>query len=495
MDTKNIKIGAKIRKMRRDLGKTQSQMAELLSVSPSYLNLIEHNRRKVTVGLLLQFSEIFGVEISELAEDDEGQLFADLMEVLSSDLFEDLDITNNDVRDLVSGHPSLAKALLLLDGSHSRLRDEYMTLANEMALEQEDFSVGGLSPSDRISDFLQSKNNYFPDLEEEADRVRREIATVTPMLSVTAGRIRQDDMIVYLKTALDVTVRISPPGERQNFQRRFDPIDGVLEISDQVPVSSRRFLIAQQIALLVASPVIDMLLVEGNMRDAPVKSLGRTALAGYFAAALIMPYDDILKSAWESRYDIELLQHRYDASFEQVTQRLTSLNKPEARGIPLHFLRVDIAGNISKRFSLSGLPIPRHGGACTRWNVYSAFLTPERILAQMSHLPNGTGVFCIARTVRKGGVGYGTPQSVHSIGLGCDAKYAAQMIYSDGIDLDRADRSAPIGVNCRICDRHDCAQRVFPPMHSRFQVDENLRGISPFSPAQSAKQKDPGPTR
>jgi len=192
----------------------------------------------------------------------------------------------------------------------------------------------------------------------------------------------------------------------------------------------------------------------------------------------------------------ELLQHQYGVSFEQATQRLTSLNKPDNKGIPLHFIRVDMAGNISKRFSLSGLPIPRHSGACSKWNVYTAAMHPGSIQAQISYLPDGTGFFCIAHAIRKGDIGFEAAQSFFTIGLGCNSSYARDMVYSDAVDLENRTRASEIGVSCRICDRMNCAQRAFPPVHQRFRINENERGISPYvSAGWQHIHKDPGGTR
>ena len=487
----NPKLGAKIRRLRRDQGKTQAQLADQLGVSASYLNLIEHNHRKVTVDMLLKLSELFGLDLKDLAEGDESQLMADLMAILSEDLFEELDLTNTDVRELVSTSPNAAKALLLLHDTYRKSMEDVRGLAFQLADETGDdsFALGGsVAPADVISDFIQSHSNYFQDLEDEADRVRREIGIIETQSN--------DSLVDYLKTAHGVTVQTASYDAEQGFQRRYDPAEKILFLSPRVDLARRNFQLAHQIGLLSAAPVIDMLLSEGRIRDGDVRSLGRVALANYFAAALLMPYEAFLNSARTVRYDIELLQHQYGISFEQTAQRLTSLNKPDHKGIPLHFLRVDIAGNISKRFSLSGLPIPRHGGACSRWNVYTAFMNPGVIQAQLSYLPDGAGFFCIARTVRKGGIGFGVQSSVFSIGLGCSALYAKEMVYSDGIDLENRERSSGIGVHCRICDRMDCGQRASPPVHQRFRVDENVRGLSPYAHAGwPHHHQDPGGTR
>ena len=146
------------------------------------------------------------------------------------------------------------------------------------------------------------------------------------------------------------------------------------------------------------------------------EALCRVALANYFAGAVMMPYEPFLNAASSLRYDIELLEERFGASFEQVCHRLTNLNAPTSRGVPFHLVRVDMAGNISKRFNGSGIHLARYGGACPRWNVHEAFTTPGLIRIQVSRQPDGRTYFCIARSLRKGGGGYHVPQSRFSVG-------------------------------------------------------------------------------
>ena len=475
-----LNIGGKIRRLRREAGLSQTKLADRLGVSASYLNLIEHNKRKLTAALLLQLAQIFELDFADLADDDETQLFADIMDVLGDDLFEELDLTNSDARALVETVPIAARALLHLHDAYRKAQADVRSLASRaLDAEVEPIYLSAVAPTETISDFIQDHNNYFEDLELEAARVGREIGIVE-----TQSR---DALVDYLHTAHDVETALTRMGPDFPFERQFDSERHVLRLSERLSTASRRFQIAHQIGLLSASPVIDMLLMEAGIKDPDAKALGRVALANYFAAALLMPYDRFLESVKEARYDIELLQHRFTAEFEQVCHRLTTLNKPGQAGIPLHMLRVDVAGNISKRFSLSGLPIPRHGEACARWNVYGAFMTPGVIQAQVSELPDGTRYFCISRTIRKGSAGYGAEARVLSIGLGCEEKYAPEMIYSDGMTLGDKARAAPIGVNCRICDRMDCPQRAHPPVHLRARIDENVRGPSPFAPGDGSR--------
>jgi len=494
------KIGAKIRRIRREKGLTQAQLADQLGVSASYLNLIEHNRRKLTTDMLLAIAGQFDLDFANLAEDDESRLYSDVMEAFGDRLFEEVELTTTDVRELVGASPQAARALLTLYDAYYKTLTDARSLAESLTEEEGGggFPLADMAPADVISDMIQENQNYFQDLEDEAERVRREVKMAGGSVAYDGSALSWERLADYLKEANGVrTVFAAPDGPGgATVARKFDRRDRALSISARLDGQGRAFQLAHQIGQLSAAPVLEMLLSEHKIKDKQARALGRIALANYFAAALLMPYEETLAAARQTRYDIALLQHQFNASFEQVCHRLTSLNRPDARGIPLHMLRVDTAGNISKRFTLSGLPIPRHGGACSRWNVYSAFLNPGVIQAQVSKLPEGQAYFCIARTVRKGGVGYGAMGFFQSIGLGCDLRYAREMVYSDDVELDRPERFGEIGVACRICERMDCAQRAFPPVHIRYTVDEDLRGASPYTaPGWPWHHERPGPTR
>ena len=236
-------------------------------------------------------------------------------------------------------------------------------------------------------------------------------------------------------------------------------------------------MIAQQIGLLVGSDAIDRQLEASGASDSNSLALGRTVLANYFASALLMPYDLFWETAEKCRYDIDILCNRFDTSFEQVCHRLTTLQKDKKKGIPFHFMRVDIAGNVSKRFSISGLKIPRYSVACPRWNIYTAFLNPGKIKIQLSKMLDGATFVCIARTISKRIGDYSSPETFFSIGIGFDIKYAERCIYSDGLDFNKP---IPTGLSCRTCERENCRQRAFPPIHRAINFDENIRGLSGY---------------
>ena len=184
-------------------------------------------------------------------------------------------------------------------------------------------------------------------------------------------------------------------------------------------------------------------------------------LAGYFAAAVMMPYDAFLEAAKELRYDLDLLGRRFGASFEQVCHRLTSLNAPTARGIPFFFVRIDDAGNISKRLAAGGMQFAKHGGTCPKWNIHKAFRTPEQLLFQAAELPNGQKFFTIARTVPRIWSRPDEPAPEFAVALGCEMHHARDLVMPTSWPMKDRPRSYRAG--CAVCERMN-AQRPHPPV-------------------------------
>src|SRR5690606_33878778 len=320
--------------------------------------------------------------------------------------------------------------------------------------------------------------NHFPTLEEAAERLWRD-ARLEPD-SLYQGLVR------HLLDAHGVQVRVLPHGAPDGLIRRYDPRERVLAFSELLPNRSRKMQLAHQVALLSLAPELERLTDNPLLTSPQSQTLARVALANYFAAAVLMPYERFLAAERETRYDLDVIGRRFGTGFEQVAHRLTTLRRPKAEGIPFHMVRIDVAGNISKRFSASGISIARYSGACPRWNIFAAFSTPGMIRIQLSRMPDGASFFCIARTVQADNHGYHTRPRMLAVGLGGALERARGLAYADGVNLGNQDAAVPVGVTCRLCERTNCEQRAFPPLREPFVIDENVRGVSIYAPTRSA---------
>jgi predicted transcriptional regulator/transcriptional regulator with XRE-family HTH domain len=467
-------LGSKIKALRRRDGLTQAELARRLGISASYLNLIEGNQRALTASLLLKLAQVFRVQLDVFVASDDTRLADDLAEVFGDPLFDAAGVIESELKQVAADSPPVARAIVSLYRAYIDARDSHQAMADRLSVGHGAVANAGL-PSEEVSDFIQRRLNYFAPLEQAAERVWVE------------ARLDGDDLygglLRHLAARHGVSVRTVRASDERKAMRRFDPKARVLSISEVLPPRSRRFQVAHQLALLEAADAIDEVLDDAReLTSSDARTLGRVAMASYFAAAVIMPYERFLEDARTERYDIELLAHRYGASFEQICHRMTTLRRPGREGVPLHLLRIDIAGNISKRFSASGIRIARFSGACPRWNVHAAFQTPGMIRVQVSRNTDGKTYFCIARTLRSDRGGYQTAHTVQAIGMGCEMRYARELVYSDGVDLTGGGAVVPVGTTCRTCEQLDCAQRAFPAMLHPLRVNENVRGVSFYAP-------------
>ena len=467
----DLKIGPKIKAFRRQLGLQANKFAEQINISPSYLNLIESGKRNIDGDLLIKISKELRVEVSDLTSKAEINLENNISELLDDQLFDDLDILGPEVKDLVNTNPKIAKALIKL-GDNFKQKDHEMINKVESLSGKIIDSRKASFPGEVISDFLQEKKNYFPKLEDFANKIFEKVQK--------NNRTRYIALCEFLKSEYSILVKDVIPEDGKPFSKIFNKEKKELLLSDYNSLETKKLHAAAQIAQEGATDIINDYLSEFKFPSDESKSLTQIALLNYCGAAILMPYRLFHSECKKLKYDLELLQNTFATSFEQVAHRVTCLQDPKLPGIPFHMLRVDIAGNISKRFSLSGIEIPRYGGACPRWNVYSAFTRPGVIQAAVSKMTNGEKYVCIARTVEKGVGRFGQSKSILSIGLGCEAKYAKEFVYTENLSLEDKKTEIPIGVSCRTCDRLDCSQRAFPPLHKKFDVDINARGVSVY---------------
>jgi len=477
MAKEGAKLGAKVRSLRRREELTQVQLAQRLGISASYLNLIEHHRRPLSAQLLIRLAQLFNLDLPSFAADDEGQLASDVMEAFSDPMFEALELTSGDVRELASNHPHVARAVIKLYQAYRGMRDSASDLASAVTDEAKPSSM----PSEEIGNLIQKNNNYFPDLEDSAEMLWR------------IARLDRNDMfaglVAYLDEVHGIKVKVLPSAQMNRAIRRYDQDAHTLYLSEVLAGRSRCFQIAHQIALIDSDDILNRTTKDQTLTSDDSRALCRVALANYFAAAVLMPYARFLDGAEELRYDLELLGHRFGVGFEQVAHRLCTMQRPGAEGVPFHMVRIDVAGNISKRFSASGFRFARFSGACPKWNEHASFLTPGMVRVQLNEMPDGMRYFSVARTVWDRRGGFRAAQALHAVGVGCEIRHAKRLVYAEGIDLENADPMA-IGVACRVCERRDCVQRAFPPLLQPLKIDENLRGRSFYMDVDPQKPVD-----
>lgn len=440
-----IYMGPRLKAVRRELGLTQANMADDLEISPSYIALMERNQRPVTAEMLLKLASTYRIDIADLADADSDEMTARLQAVLRDPIFADIDLPELDVADIATSYPSFAEALLRLHVAYS---EEHLALAHRRGGSGEKAEGGPSSPVSEARAFLAARQNCFPSLDGNAARLAGELDTIEKM----RARIEE-------KHGLET--RFADAGLLMGALRWHDYHRRRVLLSETLDHPGRRFQLALQLAILEQEDAIAAEMEQGRFEDPDTPNLIRRALQSYWAAALLMPYDAFLKAANALKYDVEALSTRFSVSFEQAAHRLTTLQRTGSEGVPFFFLRVDEAGNISKRLDGAGFPIARHGGGCPLWNIHRTFATPGRIDAQLMEMPDGEQYISIARTVHAGGGTFDAPRTLRSVALGCSVKHLDKLVYAEAL---KASPPTPVGVACRICHRPKCIARSAPPI-------------------------------
>ncbi|MDQ2092896.1 helix-turn-helix domain-containing protein [Rhodalgimonas zhirmunskyi] len=467
MANPKIYAGAKLRETRRRLGLTQKDFAAKLGVSLPYLNQMENNKRPVSTTVVLALAQEFGFDVTELSSGDSERLVSDMREAMADPVFADDPPPLADLRLTASNAPGLARAFLHLHRAYRQTHERLASL--DEALGREDARMPDssrlASPWDEVRDFFHYCDNYI----DAVDRAAEHFAAQAGPEGIAALARRAF-------TAEGITVAEADT----DALRRYDPATRTITLSTRTAPQTRSFQLLLQLALLKQDNLIEATLDLARFQSEEARAIAKIGLANYFAGATLMPYARFLKAAQETRHDLERLAMMFGASIEQVAHRLSTLQRPGAKGVPFFFVRVDQAGTITKRHSATRLQFARFGGACPLWNVHRAFETPGRFLRQLAETPDGVRYISIARDVSKSGGSFGAPVRRYAIGLGCEVAHAGSLVYADGLDVSERMAFEPIGISCRICERAHCHQRSVPPLERRLSIDADRRGVLPY---------------
>ncbi|MEJ8636634.1 short-chain fatty acyl-CoA regulator family protein [Streptomyces sp. MS2.AVA.5] len=462
--------GPRLRRLREERRMSQAQLARVLAISPSYLNQMEHDSRPLTVPVLLRLTEAFGVDPGFFSERDTSRLVADLREMLANEVTA-ARVSPSDLAELTSRMPAVASVLLDLGRRRQDLAERLAEAAEGRG--GEDLSLPR-SAHEEIREFFYRRQNYLHETDLAAEALAGEVG------------VRPGEVVRALSARLTERhgVRLATDSDRLH---RFDPDARVLHLSSRLRPGQQAFRMATQLALLEFGDHLSALASEDFEESSATWSLARIGVANYLAAALILPYTAFHRAAEEFRYDIERLTDRFGLGYETVCHRLSTLQRPRLRGVPFSFVRVDRAGNMSKRQSATGFHFSRAGGTCPLWNVYEAFAAPGRIHVQVAAMPDGQRHLWTARAITRHRGGWGEPGKTFAIGLGCEVRHASRLVYSDGLDLDNVSAATPIGMGCRICERLDCPQRAVPPLGRPLAIDENSSSFVPYPVADAPR--------
>jgi XRE family transcriptional regulator, fatty acid utilization regulator len=459
-------VGGRLRVLREERKLSQVALAKALLISPSYLNQLEHNTRPLTVPVLLRISDVFGVDASFFTPHDTTRQIAELNEVVL-DAEVGVHLTEGEIAELATAQPKLAEAVVAL---HRRYRHAREQLA-ELSID----STTPHMPHEQVRDFFYHRP-YIDELDMEAEGIATQLGGAGAGLRAALAERLRDKHGVRVIQRDQETLRAL---------HTYHVDTQVLALAIHLRPGQQAFRLARQLALLEHAPLLTRIADEAELISGEAHDLAINGLANYFAAALVLPYMTFRSTAEAFRYDIERLANHFGVGVETACHRLSTLQRNRARGVPFSFVRVDRAGNVSKRISATPFHFSGTGGTCPLWNVYDAFSSPGKILTQIASMPDGRHYLWVARTVTRSAGRYGAPSKTFAVALGCEIRHASRLVYSAGFDLDDRSSATPIGIGCKMCEREACAQRAFPPLGRRLAVDRNRTTFIPYPVAAS----------
>lgn len=448
----SLYAGPALRRLRRRENLTQAGMAQRLLISPSYLNLIERNQRPVTARVVVRLMSEFAFDPRELAGDAAVGGLDGLVRRLNDERFTDLGIDREEADEFLSSNPQIAAAF-------ARLYDAA----------REDHGAGE-EPLVAARREVERWRNHFADLDHAAEALADEIRLSRGEIAVAlTERLREKHQL---------SVRVLPREVMPLLRRRLDLHARQVQLAEMLGSESRIFELALQLAALEQREAIARLVAGSHLTDATARELFSRHLESYFAAALIMPYGRFLRACEATGYDVPVLKRRFGVSFEQLAHRLTTLQRVGQRGLPFFMLRIDRAGQVSKRFlGASGAVVFESDHACPLWCASRAFEHRGEALVQaVAFTETAAGPahwLCFATTSGSG------PQARFAIVIGVEASLAGDLSFAREVSLAREGADA-IGPGCRHCHVVDCPQRSLPPIGARLTFDRVQRSSLPF---------------
>ena len=465
MTKARIFAGMRLRQLRDDRNLKQAEMAKRLGISVSYLSQLEHDDRPITAALQSALARNFPLDWQNIDDDNSTRRLATLQEAAADPLFE-MTFSPEQLSRFAEQQPAYADQFITLYNAYRRSGERLHIIDEALSNNNEG---GSRLPWEEVRDWFHDAGNYVDDIDRAAESLATKLSGKHPSPSA-------DKMGDYLQKQFGVSLSFQDADDL----RSFDPAMAHLTIDPSQPLESQRFQLAYQLAAIALKDEISAVIADTMLSTAAARQLLFVGLANYAAGALLMPYAKLREKARNVRHDIDRLRQYFGVSFEQACHRLSTLQRPDLKGIPFFFCRVDMAGNITKRHSATRLQFARFGGACPLWIVHEAVAIPDRILVQLAETPDGVHYVSMAKGLVKPSGSYNRSPRRYAVALGCEADHASEFIYADGLDLKSESAPTKIGISCRICLRTDCGQRAFPPNDRPLLVDPDQRGIVPY---------------
>ncbi len=443
----------------------QTELAKKLSISSSYLSQLEHDDRPLTPRLAEKLATLFPIDWQDFQLDETEHIAHALREAVGDPVFGE-PMPPDSLAKLAEQQPEFARRFVELHEIYRRTSQRLEIVDEAISVDR---PIGSRLPWEEVRDWFHLSNNYVDELDRSAESLALSISDDHDHISGSAMRSHLAD---------NHGVRVNL--EQSETLRDFDSENKILTIDAAQPASGIRFQLAYHLVTCALGDAIDDVVRTAQLRTTTARELLKVGLANYAAGAILMPYERFRRSAREHRHDIDRISLIFKTSFEQTCHRLSTLQRNGARGLPVFFCRVDMAGNITKRHSATQLQFARYGGACPRWIVHEAVAIPDRILVQLAQTPDGDRYVSMAKGLVKSSGRFDRNPRRYAVALGCEVKHRDDFVYADSIDTTTESAATPIGVSCRICSHVNCDQRAYPPNDQTISINHFRRSIVPY---------------
>ncbi|RED15195.1 helix-turn-helix domain-containing protein [Parasphingopyxis lamellibrachiae] len=465
--------GSRLRTIRQRRELDQAGFARTLGISVSYLSQIENDARPITASVTEALERHFPSEWNEPPRDEYERRLAAIREAISDPLFSETPLPAPALSRFVEQYPQLADRMVALHSAYRLAEERRHALGDVIdSTDAESRGDGRQFPWEETRDWFHAVGNYVDTVDVAAERIAAKCSQ--------DNRVTEEALIERLGSKHGLSVRFVSDDTAATALREYDRANRCVSISAILPRPSRTFQLAHQLALIELIEPITAIVRGANLQSEASEKLLTVGLGNYAAGAIVMPYARFRDAARALRHDVDRLANRFGVSFEQACHRLSTLQRPGMRGVPMFFFRIDMAGNITKRHSATKMQFARFGGACPLWIAHEAAASPDKIHVQLAETPDGIRYVTMAMGLVKPSGSFQRPSRRFAVALGCEAEQAADFVYADALDLENPAAATPIGTSCRLCPRRNCDQRAFPPAGHTLLTEIDRREVIPY---------------
>lgn len=473
-DIVKLILGFKIKHLRLQQKISYQELAQATGMSVSYLNDIEKGKKYPKPDKITALAQAFKLDYDELVSTRSDKKLRPVIELLNSGFFKffplgEFGISPDKLIDVFSNSPDRISAFI----------STILKMVRSYQIEKEHFYRIALRS------FQDMHDNYFPELEEAVQAFRKELKL---------GRkvpYTYDQLQDILRQHYNITIDRSGLSKNQklkSFRSFFQSDKKMLYINKGLSESQENFILAKEIGFQYLDLKERPYETELN-KEASFEKLLANFKASYFAAALLMDSDEIVKDVelmarsteWKPDLIGNMLQ-KYQVTPETLLQRLTNILPHFFNIRDLFFIRLKstndlVRYDITKELHLSQLHKPYHTEMnehlCHRWVSISAIKNIRStraehfIDAQVSeYWQTDSSYFCISVAEPDNYRGEGASSITLGLMMTDGLKGTFNFIKDPGL------RKKTVHTTCERCSITDCDNRVAPPSYTDKKARE-----------------------